>query len=298
MTDGGEKKKGSKLSKRDTDAPADLDLRDEPRSDVPSVVAHFALIAMLGTVLWLYRDKDAVTLGAGLTAVVVALIAVRFDRIKKLTSKLVSFETQPAVQQANAATKRANRAAADAQSTAKDAATAAAEAKAEIAEAKETLDRVRLLGQRLSHLSLDVLAHASIIGEFRWSEKIRLRNALKDQLRELGLADEAIAYADATFHALLRFQHAHRIITIVSEENQRSPEYLNMQGALQAELNYAEMRVPSPEKLREQVKPFMSETVEGALRDYAHFEETGEVLPIDMFDSETKGKQKAAKRKP
>jgi hypothetical protein len=219
MTD--EKKKGK------TKTGADLATRpegdelakpEESTGDWSFVVAHFILLGVLVGVLYGYRTADAKTLGVALGAVVVALVAVRFDRIKKLTSKFVSYETRDVVKKADAATTRANKAAQEAKQTAADAAAAAADAKnaadaaiGGVMRADATLIQLREMSAELA-----VIAARSFAGRGSPSEERRLAVAqdLDARLRELGCSDEQVARATGYLLRSIRLDLTNNVLTL------------------------------------------------------------------------------------
>jgi hypothetical protein len=245
---------------------------DDSKGDWSFVAAHFILIGVLVGVLYGYRDAKVEVLSAALAAVVVALVAVRFDRIKKLTSKFVSYETRDVVKKADAATTRANK--------------AADEAKKIAAEAKAESEQLRTLGALLSRLSLDVLSHTAVVGEFKWSEKTVLRNGLKAQLAALRVPKKEIAEADELFVSCLRFKLGWKVVDAARACRGAKADLTSNDPLGESARHVFDFprKSPTTRELRKLVGEHVDATVEGLLADYEHLIETGEVRDPTLLD--------------
>jgi hypothetical protein len=126
---------------------------------------------------------------------------------------------------------------------------ATADAEHATEEAKATLAEVRALGASLARLSLNALARANVIGEFRWSDKIRLRDDLKHQLQKLGVSEDEIDDADMMFREFMRFRLAHRVVEAAREACQverngaTDAEYMAFQSKTQDAFDFSTFRL-------------------------------------------------------
>ncbi|WP_438036989.1 hypothetical protein [Sorangium sp. So ce204] len=285
------------ITKRPRKTPAprepvdDVEPIDQQPTDRASVVAHLGLVVLLAAVLWVYRAADYKVLGVAVSGVVVALIAVRFDRIKKLTSKLVTFETRPAVDNANAAATRANKAAKVADAKAEAAHGAALEVDARVKEIDESLAEMRKLAVATSHVALDVLARTAILGAMPWSQKFELRGALRARLEALGISAEDITRADAYFVSLARYRLVHHVIFAAREEckarqgGKADAVYMAFQQRTIDALSFEDdLRVPDRAGLVELVSEYDCDAVRAALADLDHWDATGTLTSPDLLD--------------
>ena len=169
-------------------------------------------------------------------------------------------------------------------------------------EAKATLSEVRALGVSLSRLSLEALARASLLGEFPMSVKLRLRYDLKEQLEKLGVSEAELSDADKTFHLLLRYKVARRIVDAAREACQverngaTDAEYMAFQSKTEVAFDFGTLSVPTSEHLRELVADYIDEDVEWCFRNYEHFEETGELTERTLLDGRSKDNKEREKR--
>jgi hypothetical protein len=179
---------------------------------------------------------------------------------------------------------------------------ATADAEHATEEAKATLAEVRALGASLARLSLDALARANLLGEFRWSDKIRLRDDLKHQLQKLGVSEDEIDDADRIFRELMRYRLADRVVDAAREACQVErngvidADYMAFQSKTQDVFDFGSMSVPKAGHLRELVKDYIDEDVERCLRDYEHFETTGQLTERTLLDGRKNEHRERAER--
>jgi pyruvate/2-oxoglutarate dehydrogenase complex dihydrolipoamide acyltransferase (E2) component len=204
----------------------DEDLLSEPLGDTgtdwSSVPAHYLLFALLAAVLWFYRAADAKNLGIAVGAVVVSLVASRVDRIRKLTSKLVSFETRPLLQarrKAEKATSQAEQAATEAQATARTAHAAASEAQQAASRALQAAESANALASRvaealralqeatvdLSGLLAENFAMRSRLGSPTFQARLNLAQKLEERLRSIGCSEAEATDATRILHQSISF---------------------------------------------------------------------------------------------
>lgn len=281
-------KKNTDMAKDDGGAEPD---RPEAGGWLASAASQAVSVALLVGVLYFYRLESAPKLVAALTAVIIAVVIFRFSNIKKLTSKLVTFEMQPAVRRADAATTRANKAAQEAKETAADAASVATEAKAEIAEAQKTIAALRKIGATLATTSLDILGGYGLWGAgHAWSDKLRLRDELKGRLREAGVAEPDITSADKVFAELLRYQLPARVLEaareacLVAHDGKHDPDCQEFEEKTIKAIDFRTRRVPTPAQLREVIGAYVDEDVEHCLAEYEHFEKVGALSDPTVLD--------------
>jgi hypothetical protein len=207
-----------------------VETRIDAGTDWSSVPAHYLLIILLGFVLWGYRTADAWTLGIAIGAVVVPLVASRVDRIRKLTSKLVSFETRPLLQarrKAERATSQAERAAEEARSTAQRAHTAAEEAQKAASGALQAAAGASALASQVAEtlrvLQAATIESASLLAEGvakrgkvgtapPFGERLALAKKLEGRLRSIGCSEEEAAEATRPLYLSVSFDLAKKAL--------------------------------------------------------------------------------------
>lgn len=191
----------------------------------------------------------------------------RFDSIKRFKGPGVEFETHPLLVAARRATE----------------------------EAVASAQQLRALGASLARVSLEVLGRASILGEFPWSAKIRLRDDLKDQLRALGVTATEITEADRIFRELIGYRLARDVVDASRREcrarrgDKADEVYMAFQTKTGEAFDFSSFARPDSASVRELVSEYSSDEVESALREYEHFERTGELRRPDLLDKTHQG---------
>lgn len=247
------------LVKAGPDEEGQLALVPAPPTKSTIALQWLLALAMVASFAWFGYLRDAVMLATAVTGCLVGLVAVRFAGIKRLKGPGFEVEMHQ-LAKARAHTVKVTE------------------------EAKATLAQVRELGASLARLSLDSLARANLHGEFPWSDKIRLRDNLKHQLKDLGVESTTIDEADGTFQELLRFRFASRVVEaaqevcLVTRGGVADDAYMQFQKKMQDVLDFRSLSVPTADHLRVLIGEHVDDDVEDRLREYEHFLSTG-MLP-------------------
>ena len=253
------------LAKRTADALAkppssDAEMRvgddDEPGSaaqphrmaDVISAFSQPFFVILLGGVLWFYRTLEASKLGISLTAIVVVFVAARLDRIKTLTSKIVSFETREfaavrrraenattsakdAANQARETAQQAHEAAEKATAAASQALTAAQEATAKVDKAATTM---RDIVSALTTTLLSSVAQQGRLGAASLAGRMQLVERTTADLLALGCSSDQVNGAVATIRASVHYDLGSKVLerigALYTKANAQSREMLEAYG--------------------------------------------------------------------
>lgn len=168
-----------------------------------------------------------------------------------------------------------------------------------VEEANATAKQLRATTTALAQVALVLLARAGIQGTVRTDEKLRLAEAMKESLSQVGLTKSEINDLAEPVMALVRFRHVQAIeqalFKVLGKHSgdrrglePRHRDAMSAAGRIRDMLDGQSFAVPQPSIVRRVLEEFhvsdpdVLETVE----DYEHLCSTGELRRTHALDSE------------